>query len=245
VQRRGCFRACGKDRVDLIGFELSSPRLPLPCRRPRYRVRIAASSIGRRSSARPARNVSPLRCGVVPWPTERAPACQYGYPIWPRRRRGVADTRGRIIGLCAAHPVFDDKTTGGDALFTHRATRRCSPRSTTGNQAMSTGRCRRRCRSRSVSERYRCSATLRRDRVGAGSRRPVLDVRTTARTCLVLDSPSSLGGRSGSPGRRAGHRGRASNSIRCRVARHHRGGGRPVPTPTRARPVTGIVEHDL
>ena len=68
---------------------------------------------------------------------QRAPGCQYGYPRWPRLRRGVADARGRIIGLRAAHPVFDDKTTGRDALFTHRATRRCSPRSTTVRKSVS------------------------------------------------------------------------------------------------------------
>ena len=55
----------------------------------------------------------------------------------PGLRQATADARGRIIGLRAAHPVFDDKTTGGDALFTHRATRRCPPRSTTVRRSVS------------------------------------------------------------------------------------------------------------
>jgi|GEM_PF-2059792 len=48
---------------------------------------------------------------------QRALASEYGYPSWPRLRQGVTNARGRINGLRAARPVFDDKTTGGDALL--------------------------------------------------------------------------------------------------------------------------------
>ena len=144
VQRRGCFRACGKDRVHLTGFELSPSRLPLPLRKSRFaghgnrgddittplptnpdidQLRRQAEELLQQARSGDAAALDRLGTLALSGAassladSQRAFASEYGYPSWPCLRQGVVDARGRSAGLRAARPVFDDKTTGGDALL--------------------------------------------------------------------------------------------------------------------------------